>query len=280
MNLAASLLARGDLDEFKAVVGGFDLSAGPLEVPLNPWPIEVRAQLRVTEGDLVSAVDDFLAFGAALEGRVGWLNPAYPPWRQEATELLATLGRTAEAKELISLAEERAIAFGAPHCVSSVLRARSFVEPRKRALDSLRASVEAIKDHGPPHELARSLLELGAGLRRDGQRTEAKRPLERALELTHRCGAGALEERVREELRAAGSRPRRAYRSGVEALTASEFRIAKLAAAGLNNREIAERLFVTRRTVETHLTHAYEKLGIEGRADLALVLPEQEAAAS
>ncbi|HXF72042.1 MAG TPA: helix-turn-helix transcriptional regulator, partial [Actinomycetota bacterium] len=65
-----------------------------------------------------------------------------------------------------------------------------------------------------------------------------------------------------------GARPRRPVFSGVDALTASELRVARLAAEGLTNREIAERLFVTERTVETHLGHAFRKLGIAGRREL------------
>lgn len=117
-------------------------------------------------------------------------------------------------------------------------------------------------------------LSSGAALRRDGQRADARDALRRALEVAHRCGAGGLEKRTREEFAAVGSRPRSAFGTGVASLTASEQRIAKLAAEGLNNREIAERLFISRSTVETHLGHAYRKLGISGRAELRTALAE------
>jgi DNA-binding NarL/FixJ family response regulator len=109
-------------------------------------------------------------------------------------------------------------------------------------------------------------------LRRDGQRTAARAPLLEALELAHRCGAGALVDRVRHELRAAGARPRSVIRTGADALTPSERRVAELAAGGLPNAEIAQTLFVTTRTVETHLTAAYRKLGITSRTALSSVL--------
>lgn len=278
MNLVASLVARGDLDGFEALIGDFDMSLGPLEIPLNPWPIEIRAYYHRARGDLEPALADLFALAEGLE-RVGWLNPVYPAWRQEATEILAALGRASEATELIEVGEERARAFGSPQGIASVLRARSFIETRDQAIESLRESVETLGAHGAPHELARSLLELGAALRRDGQRNEAREPLQRALELAHRSGARLLENRAREELRTMGSRPRQAYRTGVGSLTASELRTARLVAEGLNNREVAERLFVSRRTVETHLTHAYEKLGIEGRAGLAGALTQEGSAA-
>ena len=77
-----------------------------------------------------------------------------------------------------------------------------------------------------------------------------------------------LAERAREELAATGARPRTEMLSGVESLTASELRVAKLAATGLTNREIAQQLFVTMKTVETHLRHCYQKLEIAGRTEL------------
>lgn len=279
MNLAATLLVRGNVDGFEALIGDFDLSAGPMEVPLNPWPLEIRAQYRRAKGDLEGSVADHLAMGEAC-ARVGIANPAMVPWRQEAAETLALLGRTTEARDLLDEAAGLAASYGAPDVIASVQRARAMLEPRKRAIEGLANVAAHYEENGPPHELARSLLELGSALRREGQRSTARDPLSRALELAHRCGAGGLEDRARDELHAIGSRPRTAYRTGIGALTASELRVARLAAKGLNNREIAERIFVTRRTVETHLTHAYEKLGIAGRAELASALGSEETAVS
>lgn len=271
MNLAATLLARGDVGEFRRLTEGFDLSIGPLEIPLNPWPLELRAQLRLEQGELELAVEDLLTLGDALE-RIRMLNPCLSAWRQDATEALAALGREREAVELISVAEERARAFAAPHAIASVLRARAMLEPRDRSMETLRSSIELFEVAGPSHELARSLIGLGSLLRRRGDRAEARATLERALDLAHRCGAGGVERRARDELAAAGARPRRAAQTGVGALTASELKVAALAAGGLTNKEIAERLFVTVRTVETHLTHVYEKLAIGGRRELGQAL--------
>jgi DNA-binding CsgD family transcriptional regulator len=89
------------------------------------------------------------------------------------------------------------------------------------------------------------------------------------MDLAHRCGGSALAARARTELLACGSRPRRFARSGRDALTASELGVARMAAEGMTNREIAQALFITIRTVTTHLGHAYEKLGIAGRERLA-----------
>ena len=117
-------------------------------------------------------------------------------------------------------------------------------------------------------ERAHSLAEFGAALRRAGRRAAAREPLAEALDLAARCGARPLAARAREELKATGARPRRAWRTGVEALTPSELRVARLAAEGRSNREIAHELYVTLKTVEGHLARAYAKLGIEGRGQL------------
>lgn len=269
MNLGATLLARGDVDGFTRLVGDFDLSLGPLQVPLPPWPLELRAYLNLELDDFASAAEDFLMIGDAMES-VGWLNPSIPPhWRQEATEALAALGRGSEAESLVAVAEDRAKDFGSEHTVASVMRARAATQSRDRAVDTLRTSVEILDRSGPPHQLARSLRALGGVLRRRGDRREARAVLERALEVAHRSGAEGVVRRIREELSVLGSRPRRVVRTGVEALTATEFKVAQLAAGGLTNKEVADRLFVSVRTVETHLTHAYERLGIAGRRELA-----------
>ena len=118
-------------------------------------------------------------------------------------------------------------------------------------------------------ERAHSLAELGAALRRAGRRAAAREPLAEALDLAARCGARPLAARVREELRATGARPRREWRTGVEALTPSELRVARLAAEGRTNREIAHELYVTLKTIEGHLARAYTKLGIERRGQLS-----------
>ncbi len=124
-------------------------------------------------------------------------------------------------------------------------------------------------------ELARTLTDHGAALRRAGRRRDAREPLRRGLDLATSCGALAISRRAREELIAAGAKPRRERISGVEALTASELRVAQLAAQGLTNRQIAQALFITMRTVSAHLGHAYAKLDITDRAQLPAALSEE-----
>ena len=123
-------------------------------------------------------------------------------------------------------------------------------------------------------EHARALVDLGAALRRQGERVAAREPLRRGLDLAHACGGLAVAERAREELTATGVRVRRDAQSGVDSLTPSERRIVERAAAGASNREIAQALFVTVKTVEMHLGHAYRKLGISSRNELAALVKQ------
>jgi DNA-binding NarL/FixJ family response regulator len=121
-------------------------------------------------------------------------------------------------------------------------------------------------------ERARALAELGALLRRRNRRTEARELLREALDAAHRGGARPLAEYAETELRATGARPRRVVLSGLDSLTASERRVAEFASQGLSNREIAQTLFVTARTVEGHLTSVFRKLQVGSRDELPAAL--------
>ena len=118
-------------------------------------------------------------------------------------------------------------------------------------------------------ELARNQIDLGAALRRLGHRREARGPLREGMELAHQCGAAPLVERARTELLAAGARPRRVIRSGLDALTPAELRVAQLAADGMSNVQIAQSLFVTRKTIETQIGSVLRKLDLSSRAQLS-----------
>jgi DNA-binding CsgD family transcriptional regulator len=143
-------------------------------------------------------------------------------------------------------------------------------EPGTKGIRSLRAAVRLGVSAPPRLETVRALLDLGAALRRENRRSEAREPLSEAADLAGRGGAVALHERARSELAATGARPRReVLLSGPESLTPSERRIAELAATGQSNREIAQGLFVTPKTVEYHLRNTYRKLDIQTRQELA-----------
>jgi len=200
------------------------------------------------------------------------VSPALCPWRPAAAEILVERGEYGRAQELAEAELEEARGFGAPGPIGSALRALGLATGRERGAELLADSVEVLRPSQARTRLARSVVTLGAELRRAGQKRKAKDVLREGLDLAHRCGATVLADSAAEELRVAGGRPRRRALRGVEALTASEMRTAKLAAEGLTNREIAERLFVTRRTVEMHLSSAYGKLEIVSREGLAPAL--------
>jgi DNA-binding CsgD family transcriptional regulator len=164
--------------------------------------------------------------------------------------------------------------FGAPGPTGIALRTLGLVEHGQAQLDLLRAATSELERSPALLERARAYLELGAALRRAGRRTESRQPLRAALDLADRCGAVVVAQRAREELLAAGGRPRRSRISSVDALTASELRVARRAASGRTNREIAQELFVTVKAVEKHLASAYRKLAIQGRGELAGILSQ------
>ncbi|MBV8710352.1 MAG: hypothetical protein JOY56_01145 [Solirubrobacterales bacterium] len=202
---------------------------------------------------------------------VGYLHA-----RSGAAQALLRLGdrESAVSTARDELADVRV--FGAPRALGIASRATGLAEGGGRGLELLHESVASLRESPALLELAHSLTELGAALRRAGQRNAAGEPLGEGLELAVRCGARRLAARAREELRATGARPRRAWRTGVEALTPSELRVVRLAIDGATNREIAHQLYVTLKTVEGHLSRAYTKLGIKGRAELPGVLEPEK----
>jgi DNA-binding CsgD family transcriptional regulator len=233
-------------------------------------------RLRAAQGRVREGLDRLLESGhEALT--MNFQNPVASPWRADAALLCARLGDQERAEELI--ADDLSIArqFGAPHAVGVALRAAGLIEGGTRGLERLAEAAATLERSGSDLELARTLTDHGAALRRAGRRREAREPLRRGLDLATRCGALAVSRRAREELVAAGARPRRERIAGVAALTASELRVAKLAASGLTNREIAQALFVSMRTVSTHLGHVYSKLDTSDRTQLAALLAAESA---
>lgn len=152
--------------------------------------------------------------------------------------------------------------------MGAALCAAGHLETGEQQIATFTSAVETLQASGAELELAKAFTLLGAALRRANRRAESRAPLTRGLELALSCGSPALAAQAHTELRAAGARPRTAVRTGLDALTASELRVASMAEAGMSNPAIAQALFVTLKTVETHLTSVYRKLGVRGRSDL------------
>jgi len=233
---------------------------------------QARGALRVAQGRHAEALDDLLAAGEGWR-TLGIENPSVASWRTAAAAAHAALGHPQDAAALA--AEQLALArkVGTPATLGTALRAHAAAAEaghagQSPAGESLAEAVSLLETTPARYELALALADLGALLRRSGRRADARVPLRRALDLAQRTGAAPLAERARRELLAAGARPRRTALTGPDALTSAERRVAALAADGLSNRQIAQHLFITQPTVETHLRHAFQKLGIASRADL------------
>jgi DNA-binding CsgD family transcriptional regulator len=195
------------------------------------------------------------------------------PWRSGVALALQRLDR--EPARAAKLADEEialARACGAGRALGMALRARALAGPAKLRLGRLDEAEAVLERAGAPLERARTLCDLGAAHRAAGARTAAREALRDAHELAVGCAATALIERAREELAAAGARPRTVSGPGASDLTPSERRVAGMAAEGATNREIAQALFLSEKTVENHLTRAYAKLGVRRRRDLPAAL--------
>jgi len=232
-----------------------------------------RARLRLLQGDLAGGLEAMADVGARFE-RSGGRNPALLPWRSDAALALLRLGERDEAGRLAAQELELARAWGAPRALGAALRAAGLVDGGAEGLRLLEEAVEVLADSPAKLEHAKARTELGAALRRHNLRSAARDQLRRAVELATICGAAPLAARAEAELLATGARPRRIALSGVESLTPSERRVAEMAAGGPTNREIAQALFVTPKTVEMHLSRAYRKLGINSRSQLSAALAE------
>ncbi len=260
-----------------ALTAARQLAAPPPGALAAPPLLQSRARLRLAQHRPEDALADARA-AAASSGPLGACHPVFAGWRAEAVEALIALGKTNQARRLAREQLELAEQLGTPGAGGAARRvlARTMPEP----ISHLEQAVATLAGSPARLEHTRALVALGAALRRANRRADALVPLRRALEQADHAGMLLLARRAREELNAAGARPRRSALSGLGALTPAEHRVAQLAARGHGNRAIAERLYVTQRTVETHLTHAFAKLDITSRAELAAALEPQPAAAT
>jgi DNA-binding CsgD family transcriptional regulator len=269
---ARCLIERGDVDAAEATV---DVPAEE-EVrfagsPLALVMLDARARVLLARNRPAAALSLWRQAGV-IAAATSVRNPSLVCWRSGAAMAAGRMGEGEEARRLADDAVAAARAFGGSRSIGVALTARGTVERPRAALPWLEEAV-AVLEHSPARlELARALVQLGTARRVAGRRTDAREPLRRGLDLADRCGATVLAGRAREELVAAGGRPRRTRMWGAEALTPSERRVAGLVASGMSNREAAEALFVTKKAVEFHLANVYRKLGIHRRDQLSEAL--------
>lgn len=272
--LAAILLEYGNLEEAREVLDQAGIAGPAGALPATYFVakgVHIRGQVRLAAGEPQGAAEDLLECGRRLHD-AGEPNPAYIDWRSCAALALARLGDHDRARQLVEEELTLARKFGAPRPIALALRARAALSKAEEGLDDLRKAAGILNRSPAQLALAHVLGDLGVTLLQCRQQTEALETLRDAAELAERCGATALTEKVLADLRSTGARPRRTARTGTEALTPAQRRVADLASQGLPNREIAGRLHVTPRTVEYHLSATYRKLGIRARAELEAAL--------
>ena len=272
--LAEIAVAAGQLDEAQALLDllpheGLPPGVGTVLIPA------ARGRLRLGQGHAQEALREFEACMALWAPQIWGMqmrDAGYSHARAGAAQALVALGDVRRARELAEaeLADTRR--FGGPRALGISLRAAGLARGGAKGLALLEESAAVLGKSPALLERAASLVEWGAALRRAGQRSQARLVLSQGLDGAARCGAQPLAARAREELRIAGARPRRDWSLGVEALTPSELRIVRLARDGRTNRQIAQELYVSIKTVEGHLARAYGKLGIASREQISRVL--------
>jgi DNA-binding CsgD family transcriptional regulator len=267
--LAHVLLERGKIDEAEEVIDA--VRVDELLPGHRIQPLHGRGRVRLATGAADQALADFVAAGECAES-VDIRNPAYIPWRSESALALRQLDRVDEARALARDELELSRRWGAPRTIGVSLRALGVVEGGEAGEQLLREAVDVLANSPARLEQARALIDLGAVLRRGNSRSEARQFLRQGIELAHRCGGTALVERANLELAATGAHPRTIMLSGLDALTASERRVAQMAAKDMSNKDIAQALFVTVKTVEQHLGRVYRKLEISSRRQLGAAL--------
>ena len=271
--LVATLVESGALDAAERTLSDLGLESGsPPPFGAAMTLLRARMLLRSAQRRHAEATADAEDLASRLarrgHGAAGPLGEAALVWLAAGDPVRA---RRQAAQEL-----ERARRWATPSAVGLAQCQLGLSLGGERGTALLEQAVHALERTPCRLELAKARLALGAALRRANRRADARASLRQALDLAERCGAVPVAEAARTELRACGARPRQALLSGPDSLTASERRVAELAAQGLSNPEIARALVVSRSTVESHLRATYRKLDVGSRRQLAQLLESQE----
>ena len=260
------MIERGELTEAESLLRDAQSPLAPTPA-IDAYVLLARGRLHLHRKDIDAALQDL----DAVENMVrdfGEANPTMLPWRSLAGVIAHLAGDPVRSRTLIGEEIRLAQLFEVPIPFGVALRRRALTETGEQALGTLREAITVLQSTEASLELARAHASLGRGLRRAGQRVEARAQLGIGLDLAHRCGATAVEA---EHPRGAGGRGRAAtsigaHRRGVA--DAHRARVAQLAAQGISNSGIAEQTFVSRNTVAWHMRNIYRKLAIESREQL------------
>jgi DNA-binding CsgD family transcriptional regulator len=275
MWLPIVLLERGRVPDAVELLESIDLSdPGDL---LEAGLLVHRGRTRVELGENEKGLADLLEVDRRTASARVY---TWGDWVPAATLALTRLGRFEQARQLADRELQEAAAFGAPRRHGIALATAGRLASGQDGIALLEQAAEMLHRCGARLEHARARLDLGVRLRRGGEVEAARAPLADALETADACGGWAVAERALAELIATGARPRRASRTGPRSLTPAELRVATLAAEGLSNRQIAQTLFLSTKTVEGQLSHAYAKMKIGSRAELATALAAEHKGAA
>jgi len=266
--LALALLARRDIDRAEAVVRRLEGRGFEGSVWEYHYGLLAHALVERERGRAGRALELMERCGASLTA-VGIENPVFTTWWLYSAELLLAAGRTSAAADRVELGRQQSGRWPTARSTGVALMARAMVARAAQRLELLAESVRVLAGSSDRHSHARAELRLGLALLEHGDRTAAFRHLRAARTTAARCGLTAVADQARGALCSAGGRSPRSV------LSHAERPVAELAAAGATNRDIADALYLTVRTVEYHLTSVYRKLGVAGRADLAAYFPSR-----
>jgi DNA-binding CsgD family transcriptional regulator len=267
---AACHVHRGELDLAERILAGIE-RRDDAESSL-PSLLDIRAQLRLAQARPREALRDGLAAGRLWTSHFGADCPGALAWRSTVGLAHIVMGETRFAARLVSQELDDARSTGLTRVVIRCLRILGLARGGPSGIELLSQAVAEGDSYPPRLEHIKALVDLGAALRRGNQRAAARPLLRRALELSESGGATLIAERARAELESTGARARGVLLIGIDSLTASERRVAGLAARGLTTRQMSESLFVTAKTIEFHLRNIYQKLDVHSRAELAEAL--------
>lgn len=267
--LVEALIERGQLSDCNAALGSIDLEPLAGTLP-GAQLLEARSRLRIAEGRPHDAVPDLRSLGETMQ-TLGFENPNATAWRSRLA-LALPAEASHESRKLVEAELAWAQRARQPRALGVAMRAKGLLTGGDAGIALLENANRILSECPSRLEQACTMTELGAALRRANRRAAAREPLRHAVDLAHCCGASVLAGRAFEELKATGARPRSFVRTGIDALTPTERRISGMAAKGLSNPDIAQALFVERKTVENHLGNVFRKLDIRSRDELDRIL--------
>ena len=263
--LVRALVAQGELSQARAILE-HTRRALPIGLPRYIYA-DAEITLLLARGQVEEALERVWTAKLDCEA-IDLRNPVYCDWRGYAIECLHLLDRNNEAIPIVAEYAALAEQWGTPRAVGRSLRAAAITVTGNRQIELLTESSEVLGASTSKLEWAQSLHALGDALRRAKRVREARDHLRTALEVAELCGATPLQQQIVKTMQLTGVRPGVATSHGVQSLTPGELRVAELAARGLSNRDIAQNLFITVKTVEVHLSNTFRKLQISGRHNL------------